>query len=274
MAGLLLNKVPRPEEKAALAEALYHALKDFSSRGPAAIANRETRRFETVSLTTVCPLWRPIEIFISKKVRIFLAHLASAADAGSTATAQRPVEEISLICAVSRKRLLDPVLFNSAVVGRTAAALHQRGGALYRPNHSAPPPQLLELSNTDSVVMLLPCVPGLTGASATATLLLRVSDIGWPPRAFMAPLDTAARDFIAAIRRANQTDLVSQGPLDLKSVDVVPPRIVVDQEASSIILFLLLQVLMCMRRDFWRSSRVADVVQAAMLTSSAPCSSS
>lgn len=90
----------------------------------------------------------------------------------------------------------------------------------------------------------------------------------------MAPLDTAARDFIAAIWRANQTDLVSQGPLDLKSVDVVPPRIVVDQEASSIILFLLLQVLMCMRRDFWRSSRVADVVQAAMLTSSAPCSSS
>ncbi|KAJ7689505.1 hypothetical protein B0H14DRAFT_3051045, partial [Mycena olivaceomarginata] len=196
--------------KAALAEALYHALKDFSSRGPAAIANRETRRFETA--------------------RIFLAHLASAADAESAATAQRPVQEISLICAVSRKRLLDPVLFNSAVVGRTAAALHQRGGALYRPNHSAPPPQLVELSNTDSVVMLLPCVPGLTGASATATLLLRVSDIGWPPRAFMVPLDTAARDFIAAIRRANQTDLVSQGPLDLKSVDVVPPRIVVDQE--------------------------------------------
>lgn len=48
VAGLLLNKVPRPEEKAALSEAVYHTLKEFSSRGPAAITSRDTRRFETV----------------------------------------------------------------------------------------------------------------------------------------------------------------------------------------------------------------------------------
>ncbi|KAJ6599762.1 hypothetical protein DFH09DRAFT_626274 [Mycena vulgaris] len=46
----------------------------------------------------------------------------------------------------------------------------------------------------------------------------------------MSTLDAAARDFGSAIRRANQTDLVSQGPLDLKSVEVIAPRIVVDQE--------------------------------------------
>lgn len=48
MAELFLNKVPRAAEKAALAEALFHALGEFSSRGPYAITSRETRRFETV----------------------------------------------------------------------------------------------------------------------------------------------------------------------------------------------------------------------------------
>jgi hypothetical protein len=48
VAGLLLNKVPRAEEKAALAEVLFHALKEFSWRGPQAITSREERRFETV----------------------------------------------------------------------------------------------------------------------------------------------------------------------------------------------------------------------------------
>jgi hypothetical protein len=48
VASLLLNKVPQPEEKAALAEALFHALKEFSARGPQEITSRETRRFETV----------------------------------------------------------------------------------------------------------------------------------------------------------------------------------------------------------------------------------
>ncbi|KAJ6529334.1 hypothetical protein B0H19DRAFT_1384994 [Mycena capillaripes] len=48
LAGLgLNNKVPRPEEKAALAEALFHALKDLSSRGSHDITSRATRRFGT-----------------------------------------------------------------------------------------------------------------------------------------------------------------------------------------------------------------------------------
>ncbi|KAF8189626.1 hypothetical protein K438DRAFT_2019046 [Mycena galopus ATCC 62051] len=185
LAVLLFNKVPRPEEKAALAEAFYHALLDFSSRGPAAITSRATRRFETV--------------------RIFLAYIASAADAESAAAAQRPVEEVSVICAVSRKRLRDPVFLDSAVV--------ERGGALHRPNYSAPSPSVSELSDIDPIAALLPCLPGLSGNSV---LFLRANDIGWPPKAFNSPLDTAARDFISAIRRANQTDLVSQGPLELK----------------------------------------------------------
>ncbi|KAJ6599763.1 hypothetical protein DFH09DRAFT_626245 [Mycena vulgaris] len=119
LAELLLNKVPRPEDKTALAEVLYHALAEFSSRGPYAIIRRESRRFETV--------------------RILLAYIAGAADAASTAVPQRPVEEISLLCASSQKRLRDPVSLHSVVVERTIAGLHQPGGALYRPNHSTPP---------------------------------------------------------------------------------------------------------------------------------------
>ncbi|KAJ6451921.1 hypothetical protein C8R45DRAFT_1041477 [Mycena sanguinolenta] len=207
LAGLLFNKVPRPEEKAALSESLYHALKDFSARGPAAITTRETRRFETV--------------------RILLAYVASAADAESAAIAQRPVEDISVVCALSRKRLQDPVILNSARVERGVTALYQRGGALFRPNHTAPTsPVVQELSDTDPIAVVLPSLPGLCDESV---LFFRVNDIGWAPQAFMSPLDSAARDFVSAIRRANQTDLVSQGPLELKSVTVIPPRIVVDQ---------------------------------------------
>ncbi|KAJ7739067.1 hypothetical protein DFH07DRAFT_840632 [Mycena maculata] len=207
LAELLLNKVPRPEDKAALAEALFHALDEFSSRGPDAITSREKRRFETV--------------------RIFLAYIASAADGESQATPQRPVEEISLVCAMSRKRLTDPVSLDSGLVERAVAMLYQPGGSLYRPNSANPVSPIVELSPTDPVLQLLPCLPALRAPSA---LFLRVQDIGWPPRAFMCTLDTAARDFVAAIRRANQTDLVSQGPLELKSVEVIAPRIVVDQE--------------------------------------------
>ncbi|KAJ7636660.1 hypothetical protein FB45DRAFT_1055980 [Roridomyces roridus] len=212
LAILLLNKIPRPEEKAALAEAVYQALKEFSFAGPAAIRAKDGRRFETA--------------------RILLAHIASAADAGSTASAsERPAEEISLICSVSRKRLRDPVRLgnNNSVVERAVAALLSPGGPLYRPDHSAVSTVHSASGTTElnSLADLLPTIPALTAPSA---LVLRLHAIGWAPREFMTPLDTAARDFIAAIKRANRGDLVSQGPLELKSVSVVAPRIVVDQQ--------------------------------------------
>ncbi|KAJ7484167.1 hypothetical protein FB451DRAFT_1169243 [Mycena latifolia] len=207
LAELLLNKVPQPENKSALAEALYHALTEFSSRAPYAITSREPRRFETV--------------------RILLAYIAGAADTPSAAVPQRPVEEVSLLCTLSQKRLRDPVLLQSALVERRAANLHQPGGALYRPNHATPPSSIVELSNNDIIPQLLPRAHSFL---ATSALLLRVGDIGSAPPSAMSTLDAAARDFSSAIRRANQTDLASQGPLDLKSVDVVAPRIVVDQD--------------------------------------------
>lgn len=202
-----------------------------------------------------------------------MAYIASAANAESTAAAHRPVVEIFLVCAVSHKRLTDPVFLDgeSGLVERKVAALLQPGGALYRPTHSdsKKSPSISELSATDPLAVLLSSVPGLR---ATSTLLfLRVHDIGWPPRAFRSTLDTAARDFVAAIRRANQTDLVSQGPLELKSVDVVPPRIVVDQEVCDglYLVSFSLDTNGWVCRVSWRSSLVAGVAPAAMLTFSA-----
>jgi hypothetical protein len=45
---LLLNATPQPQEKAALSEALYNALKDFSANGPEQIIRDPGRLFETV----------------------------------------------------------------------------------------------------------------------------------------------------------------------------------------------------------------------------------
>ncbi|KAJ7125758.1 hypothetical protein C8R43DRAFT_1135085 [Mycena crocata] len=207
LAALFLNKVPQPQEKAPLAEALYHALSEFSSRGPNAITSRETRRFETV--------------------RILLAYIATAADAVSLALPTRPVDEISLVCALSQKRMKDPVLFNRAVVERTVAYLHQPDGLLFHSSHSTAMPSLDEISNHE---IIRPLLARSRGLRSDYTLLLRVGDVGAPPASFMVTLDAAARDFIFALRRANQTDLVTRGPLELKSVDVVPPQIVLDQE--------------------------------------------
>ncbi|KAJ7728334.1 hypothetical protein B0H16DRAFT_242968 [Mycena metata] len=207
LAALLLNKVPQPEEKAALSAALFHAVGEFSWRGPAAITTRETRCFETV--------------------RILLAYIASAAKEDSQVLCKSPVEEISLVCTLSRKRLRDPVLVNSTLVERTVAHLNQPSGPLYHPTHSAPLPPVTEMSATDVVRQLL---PRLTGLPSLSTLLLRVEDIAAAPPTMMAPLDGVARDFVSAIKRANLGDLVTQGPLELKSVDVIPPRIVIDQE--------------------------------------------
>ena len=43
-------------------------------------------------------------------------------------------------------------------------------------------------------------------------------------------LPRVGRDFVGAIENANETDLVTRGPLDLKSANVIPPQVVLDQE--------------------------------------------
>lgn len=159
--------------------------------------------------------------------------MASAADAPSAARPERPVDEISLVCVLSQKRLEDPVLIDTAVVERAVAQLHQPGGLLFRPSPSAEDTSsLAEMNNGEVLRELLACSPGLP-SDVHSTLLLRVEDIGAPPTSFTATLDSVGRDFILAVKRANQTDLGTRGPLELKGVDVVPPQIVLDQEVCT-----------------------------------------
>jgi hypothetical protein len=56
---LLLNRDVRVEERAALSEAMYHALKDFlseTSHGPIAIISDPNRFFEAVRSSPLLPM--------------------------------------------------------------------------------------------------------------------------------------------------------------------------------------------------------------------------
>jgi hypothetical protein len=51
-----------------------------------------------------------------------------------------------------------------------------------------------------------------------------------PPSPTLAQI---GQDLASAIEAANKTSLVTRGPLDLKSADVVPPQLVLDQEVCA-----------------------------------------
>ncbi|KAJ6529353.1 hypothetical protein B0H19DRAFT_1274384 [Mycena capillaripes] len=124
LAELVLNKVPLPEEKAALAEALFHALKDF-------LSGARTRL-------------RAARLAAPKRV-------LSAAKGEATTLAKSLVE-----VSPSRKRLSDPVSSNSTLVERSVAELHSPGGALYRPAPFATPFPIVELAQTGIIRQVLP----------------------------------------------------------------------------------------------------------------------
>jgi hypothetical protein len=153
----------------------------------------------------------------------------TAADVSPSAeAATRALESVSLICAVSHKRLTDPVLLNqsSAIVERGVASLLVAGGDLYRPSLvSGSEPSVEAVEKT--LCELLSRTVEFRPSSIHILYLekLRTTLPAWSPS-----LESAGRDFIVAIKRANQTDLVSRGPLELKSAEVIPPQVVLDGE--------------------------------------------
>jgi hypothetical protein len=141
------------------------------------------------------------------------------------------IEDISLTCSISQKPLIDPLLMDSVVVERSLALLHQPGGLLYKPSITQPPPCIGELE-TDSLVILKRILSQCQSLPSASILALHIERMSPPPPSHPYTLDTVARDFIAAIRRANKTDLVTRGPLELKSPSVVAPQIVLDEDVS------------------------------------------
>jgi hypothetical protein len=169
------------------------------------------------------------------QARVLLAHIIETARKVEVPEGQipiRPVEEMHLVCTTSRKLLKDPVLMDSQVVDRGSAALHQPGGDLYRP---AAMPIIAEMASEEierlnRTVMLC---GALTVADARIQSIM-VFDVEKllpaPPSPTLAQI---GRDLVSAIEAANKTNLVTRGPLDLKSANVVPPQLVLDQEVCA-----------------------------------------
>lgn len=66
-----------------------------------------------------------------------------------------------------------------------------------------------------------------------STMVFDVEKLGSVSSLPSLDLARVGRDFMGAIENANKTDLVTRGPLDLKSADVIPPQIVLDQEVCA-----------------------------------------
>jgi hypothetical protein len=140
------------------------------------------------------------------------------------------VENISLVCASSRKRLENPVMMDSVVVDKRFSSLRQPKGLLDQ-SFSANAP-IIEDMEEDSHKTLMQLLSHLRGSPSVSALALHVERIGLAPPSHPYSLESVARNFTFAIKSANTTDLVTRGPLDLKSSSVIPPQIVVDEDVS------------------------------------------
>jgi hypothetical protein len=120
---------------------------------------------------------------------------------------------------------------DSQVVDRDFAKLHQLGGELYRPSSMAVISEMAD-KDIEQLKRLLSYRYALP-VSDSRFLSTMVFDVENLPIVSSLPsfdLTWVGRDFLGAIENANKTDLVTRGPLDLKSADMIPPQIVLDQE--------------------------------------------
>jgi hypothetical protein len=120
---------------------------------------------------------------------------------------------------------------DSQIVDRDFAMLSQMGGELYRPPSMSVVSELLDNEAKD-LKRLLSCRYALPVSDPRflSTMVLDADKLGCVSSLPSFDLAQVGRDFMGAIESANKTDLVTRGPLDLKSPTVIPPQIVLDQE--------------------------------------------
>ncbi len=120
---------------------------------------------------------------------------------------------------------------NSQVVDRDFAMLHQLGGELYRPSSMSVISEMTE-NEVEQLKRLLSYRYALPVSDSRflSTMVFDVEKLGSVSSLPSFNLARVGRDFLGAIENANKTDLVTRGPLDLKSANMVPPQIVLDQE--------------------------------------------
>jgi hypothetical protein len=133
------------------------------------------------------------------------------------------IEEVQLSCGLSRKRLSAPVILDNSVVERSIAQHILPGGLLYQPSEKS----VWYLDDAQNTIQAL---SQLAGSPLPSILVLRKEFIPLLPVTSSFTLDHLGRDFAAAISAANETELVTRGPLELKSANVIPPQIVLDSE--------------------------------------------
>ncbi len=138
------------------------------------------------------------------------------------------VEDISLVCSVSQKRLVDPVLVGTEHVNRDVSALRRAGGELFKPSHRTAMPAVADMEDSTKLILnqLLSHSKLLDYSSKIVFFPHRVDP---PSSSSVYSLDSLGRDFHSAIKQVNETDLVTRGPLDLKAVNVIPLQIVLDE---------------------------------------------
>jgi hypothetical protein len=120
---------------------------------------------------------------------------------------------------------------DSQIVDRDFALLYQLGGELYR-THSTSVISELTDNEVKGLKLLLSFRYALPVSDPRflSTMVLDVEKLGSVSPLPSFDLAQVGRDFMGAIENANKTDLVTRGPLDLKSADLIPPQIVLDQE--------------------------------------------
>ena len=74
----------------------------------------------------------------------------------------------------------------------------------------------------------------MSHSSAKSTIMFHVQNLSPLSSSPSSDLVCVGRDFLTAIRSANETDLITMGPLDLKSASVIAPQIVLDQEVYTL----------------------------------------
>ena len=93
-------------------------------------------------------------------------------------------------------------------------------------------PVIEEMKDEDlhKLKQFLSCASGMSYPSVKSTIMFHVENLSPLPSSTSPDLVYVGRDFLTAIRSANETDLITRGPLDLKFANVIPPQIVLDQE--------------------------------------------
>jgi len=83
-------------------------------------------------------------------------------------------------------------------------------------------------------LLFLSRASAMSYSSVKSTIMFHVENLPPLPSSPSPDLVCVGRDFLTAIRSANETDLITRGPLDLKSASVIAPQIVLDQEVCEL----------------------------------------